>query len=79
MDKDKEARLEELEQFLTDACAYLQFLNWKTSPNIPAHDILASIGKTFVHDITGLKNREVCFKPRVDGYAQFCEKKGIPK
>ena len=55
---DREKRLED---FIQDACAFIQWAVENEQQDI--------IGVTLSHDICGLANYEPCFLPRVDGYS----------
>lgn len=57
-------RLQELNKFLGDAEAYLSYA-------IRAKIGTAQILETLAHDIGGLYRRELCFSPRVSGYADL--------
>ena len=59
---EKIERLQELEQFIADAAG---FIAWAFQNG--REDIIRA---TLVHDIMGLDAREVCFSPRVSGYAE---------
>ena len=56
-------RLRELERFIQDARA---FIEWAFT-----HNSEALIRSTLVHDIAGLADRAQCFSPRVSGYAKL--------
>jgi hypothetical protein len=56
------ARLEELENFIQDARAFIEWACENGRMDI--------IGSTLSHDIARLARRYACFSPRVSGYAK---------
>jgi regulator of sirC expression with transglutaminase-like and TPR domain len=55
---------EKLTRYIKDSAAYLRFAFGRG-------DRESLILSTLAHDLKGLANNEVCFLPRVDGYAKW--------
>jgi len=60
-------REQELEQFIKDAAAFVDYVLGELGVGPTANKLIV---ETLAHDLRGLRDREECLTPRVTGYAE---------